>query len=84
LSAANEGSQPEKEIELKLTRKVVLAAIFALTMFVPSFQPVTKADPTTTVVTLTTNAIDIFLMIDGTEDGYKPRLPPPPPPPPKK
>ena len=68
---------------MNLTKKVVLAAIFALTMFVPSFQPVMKADPTTTVVTLTTNAIDIYLMIDGMGDGYKPRLPPPPPPPPK-
>jgi hypothetical protein len=76
LSAANEGSQPEKEIEMKLTKKVVLAAMFALTMFVPSFQPVTKADPTTTVVTMTVNACNMFLMIDS--------IPTPPPPPPKK
>jgi len=69
---------------MKLTKKVVVATMFALTMFVPSFQRMAKADPTTTVVTLTTNAINIFLMIDGTEDGSKPRLPPPPPPPPKK
>jgi hypothetical protein len=79
LSAANEGSQPEKEIEMKLTKKVFLAAMLALTMFVPSFQRMAKADPTTTVVTLTANAIDSFLYIYGIPDP-----PPPPPPPPSK
>jgi hypothetical protein len=66
---------------MKLTRKVVLATVFALSMFAPSFQTMAKADPTTTVVTLTANAIDIFLMIDGIEE---PPPPPPPPPPSKK
>jgi hypothetical protein len=61
---------------MKLTKKVVLAAMLALTMFVPSFQPVTKADPTTTVVTMTVNAVNIFLWFDG--------IPTPPPDPPKK
>jgi len=64
---------------MKLTKKVFLAAMLALTMFVPSFQRMAKADPTTTVVTLTANAIDSFLYIYGIPDP-----PPPPPPPPSK
>jgi hypothetical protein len=83
LSAANEGSQPEKEIEMKLTKKVFLAAMLALTMFVPSFQRMAKADPTTTVITLTVDAFNSFLTFDGLQNGYPPRLPDPPPPPKK-
>lgn len=63
---------------MKLTRKVVLATVFALSMFVPSFQTVAKADPTTTVVTLTANAIEVFLWIN--EPGPEPPTPPSPPP----
>jgi hypothetical protein len=73
LSAANQGSQSDKEIEMKNTKKIVLA-VAAIAMFVPSFQPKAKADTTSTVVAVA-NAISVYLF-------FPPPAPPPPPPPP--
>ena len=69
---------------MKATKRVILAAVFALTMFAPSFQRPAKADPATTVITLVADAYDVFLHLDGIPGESSTPTPPPPPPPKKK